>query len=135
MKWCLELDYIYCDCGYLRYLGCSGSWSGSLLMKDFIGTEVGVGDTIVYATRQFSSIYMHKAVVKQITTHQKWSSDVQYLRVEKDLAVDSSHFATNKIVTLTNPNFVIVEKAKKRFDSISPPLSELPQRVHDSIIN
>jgi len=38
-------------------------------MKDFLGKEFKVGQTIVYPVRYSSSMYMHKAVITAIGDH------------------------------------------------------------------
>lgn len=35
-------------------------------MKDWRGTDVYAGDTVIYATRQSSSIHMHEGVVELV---------------------------------------------------------------------
>lgn len=80
-------------------------------MKDFLKQEVKVGDTIVYATRQSSTIYMHKAEVVEIRSiKSSYRPDHEVLKVRRDEQLESPWRRTKgeRLITLTNPNFVIL---------------------------
>jgi hypothetical protein len=89
-------------------------------MKDFLNKTVKIGDTIVYATRQSSKIYFHKALVKEIQTRKslyRGSSEVLFVSRDEDFESPWSKIKVSRLIPLTNPNFIIISEMETKVAS------------------
>ena len=77
-------------------------------MTDFRGTEINIGDTIVYPGRSGSSLWMNEGVVIDFEEYQPYYSFEQTITTLKVKRVD-----TKKVVTVyCTERTCVIEKGK-----------------------
>lgn len=82
-------------------------------IRDWRGTEIEVGDRILYPVRWSSSMDMHEATVTEIGSKLKYSRQEPYIKADWIKASSNRSWRTVKVVTLTQLNRVtVIEKAK-----------------------
>ena len=82
-------------------------------MKDRLGNEVEVGDTIAYAGWRAE---LHFGVVEaKVNGFGPWNRNHEVLKVRRDQSKEYwDKDKKDKLVTLSSPTFVILKKAKEQ---------------------